>query len=220
MVKHDMRKMIRDNLDDPKGARWSDEIVDLFTGATLDSMWNELFQIDPYLTNQVDTLTSLTSPGYIDKRKTSTGDLSQRLYRIKSVIRNGREITESNARNFVLENNVLMAGQTPAYFHLGDRIYITPLNTVDDVEVSYSFRPAAFVDLGDNQDVVWPDGYDLAPIYETTGRLLAKGAAEDNQGYLVLADGEFGRLKAGVQRKSIGPIMIQNMDTDLSWGGT
>ena len=164
MVKHDMRKMIRDNLDDPKEARWSNEIVDLFTGATLDSMWNELFQIDPYLTNQVDTLTSLTSPGYIDKRKTSTGDLTQRLYRIKSIIRNGREITESNARNFVLENNVLMAGQTPAYFHLGDRIYITPLNTVDDVEVSYSFRPAAFVDLDDTTDVVWPDVYDLGPI--------------------------------------------------------
>ena len=220
MIKFDMRKMIRDAIDDPKKARWSSELLDLFTGATLDSMWNELFQIDAYLTNQVDTLLTLTTPGYIDKRQTTDGDLSQRLYRVKSLVRNGREISEGNARNFVLEANVLMTGHDPSYFHVGDRIYITPLNTVDDVEISYSFRPAPYVDLEDNKDVVWPDGYDLAPIYETAGRLLAKGAAEDNEGYLALAAGEFGRLKSGIQRKSVGPIMILNADTDVGWGGT
>jgi len=220
VTKFDFRQLIRDALDDPKAARWKDELLDLWTTLTLDSMWGELLQIDAFVTNQLDTLTSLTSPGYIDKRLSSTGDLTQRLYRIKSIVRNGREVEEGDARNFLLESDILLAGFQPGYWHLGDRIYINPLNTVDDVEVSYSFKPAPFVDLGDESDVVWPDGYDAAVIYEVAGRMLAKGAAEDNQGFLVLADAEFGRLKAAVQRKSLGPIMIMNMDSDVGWGGT
>jgi len=225
LTKFDFRQLLRDALDDPKQARWKDEILDLFTGLTLDSMWGELLQIDPFVTNQVDTLTSLTSPGYIDKRLSSLpaafkGDLSQRLYRIKSIVRNGRELEEGDARNFVLENDILLAGFRPAYWHIGDRIYVTPLDTADDVEVSYSFKPASYNDQDDGDDVVWPDGYETAPIYETSGRMLTKGGAEDNQGHLILADSEFGRLKAAVQRRSLGPVMILNMDDDVGWGGT
>ena len=223
MTRFDFRQLIRDAVDDPKQARWKDEIMDLWTGLTLDSMWGELLQIDAFVTNQVDTLTSLTTPGYFDKRLdsgTPAGDLTQRLYRIKSIVRNGRELEEGDARNFLLENDVILAGHQPGYWHIGDRIYISPLDTADDVEVSYSFKPAPYVDLEDSADVVWPDGYDAAVIYEVAGRLLAKGAAEDNQGYLVLADAEFGRLKAAVQRKSLGPIMILNLDDDVGWGGT
>ncbi len=225
MTKFDFRQLIRSALDDPKQARWVDELLDLFTGLTLDSMWGELLQIDAFVTNQVDTLTSLTSPGYIDKRLSSlpsgfSGDLTQRLYRIKSIVRNGRELEEGDARNFVLENDILLAGFHPSYWHLGDRIYITPLNLVDDVEISYSFKPSSYNILGDSDDVVWPDGYETAPIYETAGRMLTKGGAEDNQGHLVIADSEFSRLKSAVQRKSLGPIMILNVDEDVGWGGT
>ena len=221
MIKSIFRTLVRDAVDDPSQARWTNTNLDLWAALTLDSMWGELLQIDAFVTNQLDTLTTLTTPGYFDKRLSSgSGDLSQRLYRIKSIVRNGREITEGDPRNFVLENDVLIAGSEPSYWHIGDRVYITPLNTVDDVEVSYSFKPASFDDLSDGAEVVWPDGYNSAVIYEIAGRMLAKGAAEDNQGYLQLANSEFSRLKAAVQRKSLGPIMILNLDTAGEFGGT
>jgi len=218
VTKANFRILIRSAVDDPNAARWSDAVMDLFTAATIDSMYSDLFQVAPFLTSQLDTLTSLTSPGYFDKRITATGDLSQRLFRIQTIVRNGTTYTQGKALNLVMENSVEITGLPTTYILLGDLVYLFPLNTTDDVEIRYSFRPASYDDLADASDVVWPDGYETAAIYETAGRLLAKGAAEDNQGYLALAGSEFGRLKSAVIRGSVGPLTIMNMDESVAWG--
>ncbi len=190
--------------------------MDLFTAATIDSMYAELLQLVPFYTSQLDTLTSLTTPGYFDK--SIGGDLSKRHFRFQTIVRNGTTYTKGNALNLVMESSVEIPGLPTTYITLGNLIHLFPLNTADDVEVRYSYRPDSYNELADSGTVEWPDGYETAPIYETVGRLLAKGAAEDNQGYMALAGSEFGRLKAAVIRDSVGPLMVMNMDESVAWG--
>lgn len=218
LTKAQVRTLVREAIDDPNGDRWTNANLDLLTQITFDDLFTDILTWGPYFTSQLDTITTLGTPGFVDLRQTATGDLSQRFFRIQKVTRNDQEYSALDARSFVIENNTQIRGPDFTYVIFGDQLWLFPLDTDDDVEVRYSFRPAAYDGLADATEVTWPDGHETALIYEVGARALTKGDAEDRRQLGEIAERSRTRMKAYLSRRYAGPIGTYATDRPVEWG--
>ncbi len=66
LTKAQYRTLTQQWLDDPSAKFWTAANLDLLIQVTQDSLWTDILEKSPYYVSQLDTLTSLTTPGYID----------------------------------------------------------------------------------------------------------------------------------------------------------
>lgn len=223
LQKATVRTLVRQWADDTDIALWDNANLDLAIQLTLDDLWGDLLTHSAYLTTQLDTVTP-TSPGTIDLRTVADGgDLSERFFRLQSLTRNGQEYREASLRDITIEGNVVKAANDSAaqytYVILGDLIYLFPLETSPNVEIRYSYLPAAFNGLTESGEVVWPTGFEMAFILEAAGRAMLKGAREDPAQLFALARDSHQRLKDVISSRRVGGRLPFINSDSLEWGG-
>lgn len=211
------RTMIRELADDPDGKRWSDANLDILAGMVIDGLYADILDDQPQAVSLLETVTTLTSPGTIDT--SSGGDLTNRLYRVQSIVRNGQTYREADHRNVVLEDGAVISAQDYTYVFFGDELHLFPYSTTEDVEIRYSYRPTKFDLLAnDSTAVEWPDGYELAYLTKVAAFAMGKGGVEDPTYMLAFHAQELQRLLSAIRRRSPGPTTMFTNDSSLSWG--
>ena len=220
-TKAQTRTLIQQLIDDNDAKLWSAANLDLLTQLRHDALWAEFHDFQAWFTSQLDTLTSLTTPGFIDTRLTATGDLSKRILRVQAVTRNGRQYSLADARNFTIENAILV-GRSGAdhfsYTRLGDQLHLFPYNTDDDVEIRYTHLPTAYDGLADGTDVDWPEGHEMALIADVASWAMSRGSAEDVTQMCDMAKMEKFKLIDHISRTAIGPLSPFWADDPIQWG--
>jgi hypothetical protein len=220
LTKANARSLIRQIIDDPNATLWTNANLDQLAELAIDEMWGDLLSWSPWLTSQLDTITSLTSPGFMDLRITGSGGaLSKRFHRLQSVVRGGTTFTKYDPRDTIVELNAEVYAPQDSYIFLGDQLWLFPLDTTTDVEIRYSFKPTAFGSLADGDAVTWPDGHDLAYVYEIASSAIVKGDREDNNKISRIADRSWNRLLDAVRKRQIGPIVPWTPDSPHEFGG-
>lgn len=220
LTKAQSRTMIRQLIDDPNAKLWTDANLDILTSLTLDDLWSDIFDFSPWFTSKLDTLTSITSPGFVDLRHTGDGGaLSERFHRLQLVTRNSRHYYEHRQRNILIEANSVLTAPDDTYIFLGDQLWLFPLDTASDVEIRYSFKPAEFTTLTDGTKVTWPQGHESVYLYETAARALTKGDREENARVQAIADKSWQRMLSAVRRRGGAPIQPFTTDSPQSIGG-
>lgn len=220
LTKAQARTLIREWLDDPSAKRWSDGNIDLATTLVLDDLWSDMLDIAPYLTSQLQTITSLSSPGYVDLRlATQGGDLTQRFYRIQQVIRGDTYLTPRDPRDTVIVNNATIVHNSDTFHFVGDQMWLFPLDTTSKVELRYSFRPTAFSSLTNGNNVTFPEGSESAYVLGTAALTMAKGNVEDVGQLASLATLAKERLINSIRRQYHGPTVPYTTEGAQSYGG-
>lgn len=226
LLKSDARLQIRQLLDDSDARWWTDANLDKLSMLVYDDRWAEILQFAPRATSQLDTLTSLTSPGYIRLPLTTAtiaGDLSQRFFRVQSIVRAGQEYSPTDPRWILVENSATVGTDAGAWkwYRQGTALYLFPLDTATQVEFRYSYLPAAYTSLADSTAIVWPEGGEMAFIYEVAGRAMMKGGQELAAGQAMLAMANRIMRETVIpmaERLHAGPAGIIPADTSESWG--
>jgi len=223
LTKVDARSLIREVMDDAASKLWSNTLLDRLATITLDSRWGELLEFAPQLTSQLNTITTLTAPGFIDLNLTGDGgDLTQRFFRVQHVVRDGQEYTAADTKRIVIEVNEVIANDTGkkfVYFIRGDQLWLLPLDTTLDVELRYTFTPARFSDIAESDNVAWPEGYEDAYVFEVAGRAMLKGGREDAAARLSSGRDSFANLRSALTRPHGGVIMPYQHMSAMAWGG-
>ena len=219
LTKAEARSLIREWLDDPQIKRWSDSRIDFATQLVLDDLWTELLDVQSGLTSQLQTLTSLTSPGYIDLRLTTNGGaLAQRFYRVQHLTRGGREYRPIDSRDVLIENNEAIVGPDFTYYVIGDQLWMFPLAT-SQVELRYSYKPITYTSLTNGSYVQFPEGSDSAYILAASAITMAKGNVEDAAQLVALADQARNRCIAAIRRQYHGMTVPFSTGSGVEMGG-
>lgn len=168
--KSELRTIIRTILSDQASHKIGDGVLDLLTEATMDALWAEILDRRPYFVSQLDVITQLISPGYID----TVSQLSKRLFRIQDVVRRGRSYAPIDPRHVLLENGELKATNARRnfiYTILGSQIHLFPYEQEPQVEIRYSYLPTRFTLLTEDQTIGWPEGYELALAFAVASKV-------------------------------------------------
>jgi hypothetical protein len=220
LTKAQARSMIREWTDDPQAKRWSDARLDLATQMVLDDLWTDLLDVQSGLTSQLHTITSITSPGYIDLRLTDIGgQLTQRFYRVQHLTRGGREYRPIDSRDVLIEDNAAIVAPDFTYYILGDQLWMFPLDTAEEVELRYSYKPVAYTSLAEGNSVQFPEGSDSAYILAASAIAMAKGNVEDAAQLIVLSREARDRCIAAIRRQYHGMTVPFSTGTSVDMGG-
>lgn len=213
--------LVAEMIDDPDNQRWSAANLKAIISMVYDQLWGEMLEIASWLLSTTESETSLTSPGYLDVG--NGGDLSNRLFRIQKVVRDDKEYTKAQPTSVSIDsaNSEIIYAPDYTYFFFGSHLYLFPLDTTTDVDVTYSYYPPEYEDLGDAAEITWPQGHDLALVLEAAATLLIRGGAEDPSGILALAERAKQRMFSAIKRRELGPLFVHGntMYDNREFGG-
>lgn len=213
--------LIRQFADDPQSKHWSDANLRLLAGIVIDGLWGELLGFQPRLTTALDTVTVLTTPGYVD---TAAGeDLTQRFFKVQSIVRDGAEYAEVDPRNVLIEDNEAKVSEgsfNGRWFQRGEEVHLLPYELTPEVEFRYSYLPESFNTLEAGDTVTWVDGYELAYVYAVAAHMMSKGGYEDKGSAEMFAksEREMGRLREKIEKLGPGPMMPFHADHPQQYG--
>lgn len=233
LTKAQYRSMTRQYLDDPNAKRWSDSFIDLAIQLVIDDMWTDILDMAPFITSQLQTISSLHSPGYIDLRLAAQGgDLTQRFYRIQLLKapsstsgQAARIYYPKDPRDYLLgggDNSVIVASRF-SYEVKGDQVWLYSSDMQfgpAPVDLRYSFKPMPFTAFADGNNIPFPEGSELAPILAAAANTMAKGNAEDAAQLIILADRARDKMLAAVRRQYHGALSPYTTGTAVEYGGT
>jgi len=225
--------MTRQYLDDPNAKRWSDGFIDLAIQLVIDDLWTDMLDQAPFLTSQLQTITTLHSPGFVDLRLTTMGgDLIQRFYRIQLVKapadtsgQTARIYYPKDPRDYLLgggDNSVIVATRF-TYEIKGDQLWLYSSDMQfgpAPVDIRYSFKPTPFTAMTDGMNVPFPEGGESAAVMAAAAHTMAKGNAEEAQQLLVLAERARDRLLASIRRQWLGSTQPYTTESSHAFGGT
>ena len=217
LTKAEARSMIRAMMSDESSEKWNAGNLDLLIQLTLDRLWAKIIDIAPMLYSYLDTVTTLTSPGYISTGL--GGDLTKRFVRLQSLTRDGREYHPISRKDVVFEDSAVIAVNVSRYYKyvvMGSQIHLLPYDTAADVEIRYSYRPDSFTTLADTATVEWPDGHEDAYIAEIVLRAATKLPPEFYNELKDAAKAAWFALEDGLGELLITP---QTTDDASAWGG-
>ncbi len=221
LTKAAVRTQVRQLIHDEGGKLWVDANLDLLIGLVFDSKWSDMLNFRGKITSQLDTIATLTSPGYINLQiAADSGDLSQRFYRVQSVTRNATQYLPADERFITIEGaTVKYGGPSSCFYVRGDEMWLFPLNTTDDVEIRYAFLPTRFDLLtNDATRMSWPVGHEAALIFEAAALAMSKGGLEDPSTLLELADRATHRMFASIERDGNWAVTPATSDDAVHWG--
>lgn len=216
MKKAEVRTLVRSMLDDESREIWSDATLDMLIEIVLDDLWADILDTSAWSTSQLDVLTSLVSPGFVDLRPiVDGGQLTQRFYRIQSVVRNGYTYSYTDPRHNLIDNNLVLIGGPYTYSVYGYQLYLFGPNGLEltpSVEVRYNYRPAKFTGLAETDIMPFLDGQESALIYLAALQAMSRAKVEAKQGLAMLAEQSRQRMMSSVRRQYVGPIVPFSTD--------
>lgn len=223
LTKGQARSVIRALMKDEDKQFWSDTALDVLTQTTLDELFSELLDQAPLLDSQIDVLSSLTSPGYIDLRTVAAGGaLSQRLYRLQKVTRDNQEYSFAHVEDISMVSTSTSEITAPrfAYAQFGNLLYLFPLSITitQNLELRYSYLPPSFTSQLDGDTVQWPDGFESVFTFEAAARALLSQNADLAASYHALAEAAKTKMNAAISKQYPGPVMPHLYDTPITWG--
>lgn len=203
--------MIRALLPDAEKQAIHDSVLDVATQLVIDELSGEILDEAPWYVSVLETPGTITAPGYI-----ALSTLAQRFYRMQKVTRDSQEFGVSSPHDVVTFDNVDVTSPRYTYAVMGSQLWLFPLDTTLNVELRYSYLPAAFTTLADTDVVPWPDGFDSAYVHEAVARLTGDVNWTNKQH--AIAQAAFDRLKSRVRREYVGPGVMQVADSPITWG--
>lgn len=226
LTKAQYRTMVRQYLDDPNGKRWGDVSLDLAIQLVLDDLWTDMLDQAPYLTSQLQTISTLVSPGYIDLRLIiNGGQLAQRFYRIQSIKSAERIYYPKDPRDYLTTagENAVLVGSAYTYEIKGDFVWLYSNSSSfgsAPVDIRYSFKPVAFTGLADGNNVPFPEGSEMALVLSAAANTMAKGNTEDAVQLMALAEKARQRLLDAIRRQWHGSMQPYTTGTSTEFGST
>jgi hypothetical protein len=218
-TKAQARSAVAQAIDDPNFKRWTSANLDVVIAMAVDDGWSQLLETNPYYTSQLQTFSSITSPGYVDLRLIANGGaLSQRFQKVQKVTRDGREFSLAKQQELLLEGNADLSKLAYRYIFFGDQLWLFPLETNLSIELRYSFKPPSFISLGENDTVAWPEGHESAYVYEAAARAIGRGNAEEMTNFMSIAQMSQKRAENAIKRQYYGALMMDVDDAPTAWG--
>lgn len=199
--------------------------IDPAMSYVFDREWRRILTHQPYQRVSQKTPTSDSSGRYaLSDLAVTTTDAEERLFRVLSVVINGRAYQEVDAKDWF---SALADNPTSrVYWRQGSYLNALPtqastaIASPDGIWVNHlPSRPDAL--SADSATVVFPDGYDEIVILETAALLLAKGGAETGttQSFKALADEMRRDMLDDLSRTSARPRSFAYSDSRQDWGG-
>jgi len=233
LTKAQYRSMVRQYLDDPNAKRWTDSFIDIAIQLVMDDIWTDMLDQAPFLTSQLQTISTLHSPGFIDLRlATNGGDLSQRFYRIQLVkapatpgTQQARIYYPKDPRDYLLgsgDTSVIVATRF-TYEIKGDQLWLYSSDLEfgpAPIDIRYSFKPPAFTSWADGSLIPWPEGGESAAVYAAAAHTMAKGNAEEAAQLMLIADKAKDRMLASIRRQYLGSTVPFTTENAHAFGGT
>lgn len=209
--------MTRQYLDDPNAKRWADSFIDLAIQLVMDDLWTDMLDQAPWLTSQLQTFSTLHSPGFLDLRlATNGGDLTQRFYRVQ-MVKAPAEVGSQAARIYYPKDprDYLLGGGDASvivatrftYEIKGDQLWMYSSDMQfgpAPVDLRYSFKPATFTSWADGSLIPFPEGGESAAVYMAAAHTMAKGNAEEAQQLMIIAAMARDRMLASIRRQWLG----------------
>ena len=229
ITKADIRTIIRLMIDDPQKVLWTDPNLDLLTEQIMDELWAKIHDYFPFFTSMVDASLSPLNPGYIDIRQTGTGtgQLTNRLHRIQSVVVGGASANaltyeKADPRDIVLQGGKVIYAPNYRYVLYGVQLYLFPLDiTPSNVELRYSYKPTpAFRSLGDGSPVGWPDGHESTLWWRVASAGISRGSREDPNVFGEWHREAWDSMISSIKQYDLGPIVPYLPDSPTSFGST
>ena len=233
LTKAQYRTMVRQWLDDPNAKRWTDASIDLAIQFALDDLWTDILDDAPWMTSQLQTITSLHTPGgFIDLRQTAFGgDLTQRFYRaqlVKGAADAGSQAARiyypKDPRDFLLtggDASVIVATRF-TYEIKGDQLWLYSSDMQfgpTPIDLRYSYKPTPFTQLTDSFNVQFPEGSEAAAILLAAANTMAKGNAEENAQLMNMAEMSRQRMLAAIRRQWLGSMQPYTTQSTHEFGG-
>lgn len=223
LQKAQARSLIRTLVKDQNKDSWSDSALDVLTQTTIDEMYGEILDQQPYLNSQLDVVSApLIAPGLVDTRVqgVGTGQLTQRMYRLQKVTLANQEYTQAHAEDIAMSPTTTTEIVAPrfSYQFFGYNLYLFPLSVSINAEMRYSFLPAEYNTVPETTNVTWPDGFENVFIFETSARAMLGFDAALAGSYHALAESVRSKMNYALARTSPGPMVPHLIDTPISWG--
>lgn len=234
LTKLQIRRAVRQYLDDPSAKRWSDDDLDQLIQFIIDDIWGDMLDVAPYLTTQYQQIAlPLHVPGYIDLRLTMYGgDLTQRFYRLQQLIADGRHYFAKDPRDYLMTASSNTGDVTTiradtgveqrfSYEFLGEQLWLHPLGQVTTfVEMRYSFKPLGFVQMSDSLSVPFPEGHEHCIALLAAGHAMSKGNAEDATQLIKLGEVAKDKMINSIRRQYHGMTVPFTPQNQYEFGGT
>lgn len=199
----------------------------------MDDLWTDMLDLAPWLTSQLQTFTTLHSPGYIDLRlATNGGDLAQRFYRVQLVkapaeagSQAARIYYPKDPRDFLLSGGdagVIVATRF-SYEIKGDQLWLYSSDQQfgpTPVDLRYSFKAPTFTSFADGSLIPWPEGGEAAAVYAAAAHTMAKGNVEEARQLLEIAAVARERMLASIRRQWLGMTVPFALESPITFGGT
>lgn len=149
-----------------------------------------------------------------------SGDTAERFYRVLAVAQGTIRYTPAE----FIENPLGTTLSTPSFTfeRQGDAIQFLPVQAGAAMSVWVNHVPQKPSALSaSTATVIWPTDYEMIVVYETAGRLMAKGAAETDgtSMFQQLADDLWRDCLTDLARFTTDPIMMGASDVPSDWGG-
>lgn len=190
LTKGQIRTAVRQQIDDPGAARWSDANLDILITVVQDAIWQQILDSFPdYLT--VEETETTSAAGKVALSALTGG----RFYRIQRIL---------NPSNIplhpILFNEAVPQG---AYYILGGNIVTVPVVNAANVTINYSYLPTRFNDLANDNTAVtdWPEGHEGALIFTSAAIALTKGDAESMNQLAVIANAMLDSMVTHIARR-------------------
>jgi hypothetical protein len=217
LTKANARTLIQHYLDDTGGVRWSSSgspsPLDLALGLIYDDLWGELLEIAPFMRSITDTITSSdidSTKGTIDLSEAGAL-LTQRLFRIQEVLRDGRPFGQLDPKDALWDDadSALVSTTDYRWWLKEEELWLSPVDTSTTVYIKYAPFPAAFTGLAETAAIDWPSGHEQAFILKAAATLMAKGNMEENGMLFGLGERAWKRTLSHVKRYGIGPLSLR-----------
>lgn len=211
---------VRQLLDAVTSQRWLDTSLARYAGLQMRRDWAEILKENRYYrwAERNPTLTD----GTFDVSALTVGAQAaiEHFYRILTVRgQDGEEFVQSDGVDFAFGAGGTVQSQLRRWWREGDRIRITPQNHSGLLRVYVNHYPALVHELGDNDTVKYPDGYEMALAWGTAALAFSKGNAETDgtAEFQVLAREMRRDMLEDIGRDSIKPRAIEPVDSPLEW---
>lgn len=224
MTRDEMVTAIRFYMDASEDeGRWNNTIILQVLDSVFDTEWSRLLGVAPYYRFATRSVTT-TSAGVFpldSSLNSGSGDSAQKWYRIIT-------ITDSQSVVYVETRfqDVPIALTTNyqnvfgrLWYLAGSNAQLLPIGTLT-LSVSVNYKPPLPSDLSAGSVTVdYPDGSEMVLVWETAGRLLLKGGAEQDGAspLFQLAEQTRARMLADLQRRSINPVRMMPVDDAVDW---
>lgn len=230
MTRAQMVAMARELADAVDSPRWSDANIQQLLGLHHWTEWGKLLNAFNQLKMNGPITVTQDSDGRFDWSDLTTGSGNdiKHAYRVHTLGNPSGGADGTSGPLFYREvRYVRYPNPQPStalpyvWYRFGDEVQVLPANAGQQMQAVVNWRPCRIQDLADDDDDVdFPDGYEMLIPYLAGASMLDKGGAEAGAANVLIAnaDGVRADMMLDLGRMSIAPIVAGAFDNPSDWG--